>query len=490
VFTGSREVLEDVKKDLSAFGFEGMPITTKTLKNTIRGRKFIGKTTYFRLNSDVLIKLLEFLGAPRGDKIVTPYRIPDWIMNGTMFVKREFLRSLYGCEGYSPRIEKKNFEALTLRMHKSRKHARCMIYFLKQVKRLLKEFDVEAYIKIRKLGNQRKDGHITDSYELILKADNETMFRFFSRVGYAYEKEKGIKSRLAAEYLRHKIFAIMEREREAKDILVEVEHASLSKREIARIHGCSVDFVLGRINGKPVHLNRDFPAFKEWVDKFGFGEGFVINEIIQIKEMDCKDVRDITCLENHNFIANGIVSHNCNYSSRIIDPIQSRCAVFRFKRLTEKGVGEYVSRIAKGEKLAVSEDGIKAIYEVSEGDLRKATNLLQAAAASGKITKESVYEVASQAKPQDVRHMIDLAIAGKFPEARKKLYDLLIEQGLSGEDIIREMHKSIFELGIPEMAKLELIEKIGEFEFRLNQGGSEDIQLEALLANFIRLGKK
>jgi replication factor C small subunit len=181
---------------------------------------------------------------------------------------------------------------------------------------------------------------------------------------------------------------------------------------------------------------------------------------------------------------------SCNYSSRIIDPIQSRCAVFRFKRLAEKGVGEYISRIAKGEKLAVSEDAIHAIYEVSEGDLRKATNLLQAAAASGKITKDSIYEVSSQAKPQDIRHMTDLAIAGKFTDARKKLYELLIEQGLSGEDIIREMHKSIFDLSIPEIAKLELIEKIGEFEFRLNQGGSEDIQLEALLANFIRLGKK
>jgi len=181
---------------------------------------------------------------------------------------------------------------------------------------------------------------------------------------------------------------------------------------------------------------------------------------------------------------------SCNYSSRIIDPIQSRCAVFRFKRLTEKGVAEYVGKIAKGEKLTVPEDAVKAIFEVSEGDLRKSTNLLQAAAASGKITREAVYEVAGQARPQDVRHMIDLAVAGKFPDARKKLYDLLIEQGLSGEDIIREMHKSIFDLQIPEPAKLELIEKIGEFEFRLNQGGSEDIQLEALLANFIRAGKK
>jgi replication factor C small subunit len=181
---------------------------------------------------------------------------------------------------------------------------------------------------------------------------------------------------------------------------------------------------------------------------------------------------------------------SCNYSSRIIDPIQSRCAVFRFKKLAEKDVTEYVHRIVKGEGLHISEDALPAINDASGGDLRKATNILQAASALGKITKESVYEVSSQARPQDVRNMVDLAIAGKFTDARKKLYDLLIEQGLSGEDILREVHRSLFELPIPEAAKLELVEKIGEFEFRLNQGGSEDIQLEALLANFIRVGKK
>ncbi|MEM5812421.1 MAG: replication factor C small subunit, partial [Candidatus Aenigmatarchaeota archaeon] len=146
---------------------------------------------------------------------------------------------------------------------------------------------------------------------------------------------------------------------------------------------------------------------------------------------------------------------SCNYSSRIIDPIQSRCAVFRFKRLTEKGVSEFLHRIARGEKLTLTEDVASAIYEVSEGDLRKATNIFQAVAASGKITRESVYEVVGQARPQDIKAMIELAMGGKFTDARKKLYNLLIEQGLSGEDIIREMHRQVLELSIPDIVKLE-----------------------------------
>jgi replication factor C small subunit len=180
---------------------------------------------------------------------------------------------------------------------------------------------------------------------------------------------------------------------------------------------------------------------------------------------------------------------SCNYSSRIIEPIQSRTSVFRFKRLTEEGVKEYLNKIAKGEKLVVSEEAIKAIYEISEGDLRQATNLLQASSALGKVTKETVYDAAAQSKPEDIREMVDSAINGKFAEARKKLFELLISQGLSGEDVIKGIHRELYSLKIPEDRKIKLAEQIGEFEFRLNQGGSPEIQLEALLAQFMKHGK-
>jgi len=177
---------------------------------------------------------------------------------------------------------------------------------------------------------------------------------------------------------------------------------------------------------------------------------------------------------------------SANYSSKIIEPIQSRTVVFRFKNLGKEHVAEYINRIAKGEGLAVSNDAIDAIYDISQGDLRKATNLLQASTALGKITKDTVYDVAAQAKPGDIKDMLDLALGGKFSEARKKLYIMLINQGLSGEDIIKAIHHQIFDLGIPEDKKLELIEKVGEAEYRLNMGGSEDLQLTALLAQFLK----
>ncbi len=180
---------------------------------------------------------------------------------------------------------------------------------------------------------------------------------------------------------------------------------------------------------------------------------------------------------------------SANYSSRIIEPIQSRTAVFRLRGLDKEHVEEYINRIIKTEKINATKDGIDAVYEISEGDLRKATNLLQACATSPKVDRNIVYEVAAQAKPDDVKNMLENALNGRFAEAKKELHNLLLGQGLSGEDIIKEIHRQIFEISLPEQAKLELIEKIGEFEFRLNQGGSEDIQLEALLAQFLKYKK-
>lgn len=181
----------------------------------------------------------------------------------------------------------------------------------------------------------------------------------------------------------------------------------------------------------------------------------------------------------------------CNYSSRIIEPIQSRCAVFRFRRLAEKEIAQMLRRIARAEKLVLTEEGIKAIVYVSGGDMRMAINVLQAAAAVGKkIDEKAVFEVSAMAKPEEVREMLDLALSGKFEEAREKLNDLLVNQGLSGEDILEQIHREIFNLKLPEPMKVKLVDKVGEFDFRLSEGSNERIQLEAVLAHFALIGDR
>jgi replication factor C small subunit len=178
----------------------------------------------------------------------------------------------------------------------------------------------------------------------------------------------------------------------------------------------------------------------------------------------------------------------CNYSSKVIPPIQSRCAVFRFSQLNEAEMKKFLERVSKEENLDIDDEAYKAVIYASEGDMRRAINILQTASMSeGKMTEEVIYSVTNSPDPLAVKKMITHAMEGNFREARKSLLALMFEQGLAGEDIIKEIHSQVFELDIPDTKKLSLIEKVGEYEFRLTEGSNATIQLEALLAQF---GKK
>ncbi len=188
-------------------------------------------------------------------------------------------------------------------------------------------------------------------------------------------------------------------------------------------------------------------------------------------------------MEKYSSTARFILS--CNYSSRIIPPIQSRCAVFRFSPLKEEEMTSFLESITAAESLSADESARKAIIYLSEGDMRKAINILQSASIlDKKITQETVYSVTGKAQPEAVREMLAAAMDGNFKESRRMLLALLYEQGLAGDDIIKEIHSQVFGLQIDDARKLALIEKVGEYEFRLTEGSNPRIQLEALLAQF------
>jgi len=178
---------------------------------------------------------------------------------------------------------------------------------------------------------------------------------------------------------------------------------------------------------------------------------------------------------------------SCNYSSKIIPPIQSRCAVFRFGPLDSSAIGEKLKMIAEQESLVITPDGLEAILYIADGDMRKAENILQAAAfLEQDISNEIVYQVSSRARPEEIDEMVHTAMDGNFLGSRELLDKLLIEKGLSGDDIIMQMHKHIVTLDMPEERKVDIVDKIGEHEFRLVEGANERIQLEALLARIAK----
>jgi replication factor C small subunit len=179
----------------------------------------------------------------------------------------------------------------------------------------------------------------------------------------------------------------------------------------------------------------------------------------------------------------------CNYYTKIIEPIQSRCALFRFMPLKPEDIKARVKYICDMEGVEITPDGMEALIYIGNGDLRKVINTLQAAAALGKkVDEQAVYKVSGRVNPKELRVVLEKALAGDFRTAQNELIKLLIEYGLSGLDIIKQLHREVIMLDVDEKTKLKLVEILGETEYRILEGGTDDIQLNAMIAKIALIG--
>lgn len=180
-----------------------------------------------------------------------------------------------------------------------------------------------------------------------------------------------------------------------------------------------------------------------------------------------------------------------NYSGKIIEPIQSRCAPFRFTFLPREEHDRYLKEIAAKEKVKLVPEGLDAIFEVCGGDLRRAINTLQSGASLGKpVDAKVVYSITGKASPADVQKMLKVAMDGDFLEARKQLRDMIQKYGVAGSDLIRQIHTEIFRGDVPEKWKIKLADIVGEVDYRLVEGADEEVQLSALLAKLVEAGNE
>ena len=218
--------------------------------------------------------------------------------------------------------------------------------------------------------------------------------------------------------------------------------------------------------------------------------------IIFLDEVDnmTKDAQHALRREMEMYTKTSSFILSCNYSSKIIDPIQSRCAIFRFTPIKGHQIIKRLEKIAAIENVKASPAALESIVYFAEGDMRRAVNILQASSTIEKeITEESVYEVISKAKPRDVRKIINNALDGKFMEARNLLREVMVVQGTSGEDMITQIYQEVSKMAmdgqIDEKTYIDLIENIGKYDHRIREGNNPRIQLEALLTKFLLKGK-
>jgi len=180
---------------------------------------------------------------------------------------------------------------------------------------------------------------------------------------------------------------------------------------------------------------------------------------------------------------------SCNYSSKIIEPVQSRCAVYRFRPISGEAVEQRIRYIAETEGITLTKDGLEAIKYVASGDMRRAINALQAAAMIDKtVDMDAIYKTTSTVRPEKMTELIRYALDGNFIKARSQLDYLLIEEGLSGEDMVVQIYRAMLDMTISDRLKVDMVDKIGEIDFRIAEGANDRIQLEALIAHFMLCG--
>lgn len=177
----------------------------------------------------------------------------------------------------------------------------------------------------------------------------------------------------------------------------------------------------------------------------------------------------------------------CNYSSGIIPPLQSRVAMFRFTGLNEEDVVTHLSTICKAEGLKCNQESLSLIYQVSGGDLRHAINILQAASTLKDVTVENIKKVAGITGKAFAADIVHIALEGDFNKAREKLVELTRVYGMSEQDFIKYAHDELLKVKPPNAD--QIAEALAKYDYRLIVGAHPEIQMSALLAEIVRLGK-
>lgn len=217
-----------------------------------------------------------------------------------------------------------------------------------------------------------------------------------------------------------------------------------------------------------------------------FNKGF---KLIILDEADAmtKDAQNALRRVMEKFTANTRFCLICNYLSKIIPALQSRCTRFRFGPLNPEQMVPRVNHVAAAESLTISEDGMKALLELSNGDMRRALNILQSTSmAHDEVSENNIYTCTGQPKKSDIEDMLEWMLNKEFSVAYRNLEVLKKEKGIALQDILTEVHKYVHKIDFPTNTKIMILDKMADIEYRLAAGASEKIQTTALVSIFQR----
>lgn len=175
----------------------------------------------------------------------------------------------------------------------------------------------------------------------------------------------------------------------------------------------------------------------------------------------------------------------CNYVNKITPAIQSRCTRFRFSPLPVSEVEKRLQTVIENEGVKVSPEGKEALLKLSRGDMRRALNVLQACHAAYDITdEEAIYTCTGNPHPKDIENVVNSMMSQEFGTCYHMINSLKTERGLALQDLISGAFDYVQELELPPHSRVYLLDQLATIEHRLSTGGSEKLQLTALIAAF------
>lgn len=175
----------------------------------------------------------------------------------------------------------------------------------------------------------------------------------------------------------------------------------------------------------------------------------------------------------------------CNYVSKIIPAVQSRCTRFRFAPLKLSDINSRLDMIVGREGVNISEEGKDALIKLSGGDMRRVLNVLQAChAAYPRIDEGEVYACTGQPSPDDIKRIVDWMLNDEFPVALSNINALKVDKGLALQDIITEISPFVNNIDFPAATRIYLLEQLAEIEYHMSVGATEKVQTSGLIGSF------
>lgn len=330
-FYGNEEDLEKIRSNISKVGFTPSRIYSRKRNhsiNTMYGEVRFSRTEHsFKTTSRAFASLLVALGIPCGDKTKQDFILPEWLMQARLWQKRLFLASFFGAELSSPKTITRhgyNFYSPTLSMNKKKECTESGRKFMKQISRLLSEFDIKSVMIKERDEYVNKNNALSVRLRLLISSNPENLIRLWTKVGYEYNQKRTYLANAAICYLRLKITALTEREK-AIEKIKDLRNNGLDPSEIYKILGSNVNYrfierTLYDTRKTHTRIALNFPTFNEFLElaTAGLGQsGQVWDAIVSKQEVDFDDyVYDFTVSDkNHNFIANNMVVSNCGVTT-------------------------------------------------------------------------------------------------------------------------------------------------------------------------------